>query len=83
MAAIQTATVARSSVEKDSKQSGDLEKSDQSLTNGEGPSKEECTPGITAKETSYAPKSDEEYNVTFKTWIVVWVSRPTLICYPD
>ena len=24
--------------------------------------------------SSYVPQSDEEYNVTFKTWIVVWVS---------
>lgn len=76
MTAIQTAAAARYSAEKDSKQSNDLEKSDQSLTNGGGPSKEE--PGITAKETSYTPQSDEEYNVTFKTWIVVWVSRPSL-----
>jgi hypothetical protein len=25
------------------------------------------------KDGTYIPQSDEEYNVTFKTWIVVWV----------
>lgn len=74
MAAIQPATVARSSPERDSGHSGDLEKSDQSLTNDGSPSKEEHTAGITTTEASYTPQSDEEYNVTFKTWIVVWVS---------
>lgn len=26
------------------------------------------------RQASYIPQSDEGYNVTFKTWIVVWVS---------
>lgn len=26
------------------------------------------------REGNYIPQSDEEYNVTFKTWIVVWVT---------
>lgn len=26
------------------------------------------------REGDFIPQSDEEYNVTFKTWIVVWVS---------
>lgn len=25
------------------------------------------------REGDFIPQSDEEYNVTFKTWIVVWV----------
>lgn len=29
------------------------------------------------QDASYIPQSDEEYNVTFKTWIVVWVCAPT------
>ncbi|KFH45113.1 putative transporter-like protein [Hapsidospora chrysogenum ATCC 11550] len=27
----------------------------------------------TNKEASYIPQNDEDYNVTFKTWIVVWI----------
>ncbi|KAF9888265.1 hypothetical protein FE257_008834 [Aspergillus nanangensis] len=54
------------SPEKDSGQSGDIEKSDSAeLVNADN---------VTAtKEMSYIPQTDEEYNVTFKTWIVVWI----------
>ena len=33
------------------------------------------------REVDYIPQSDEEYNVTFKTWIVVWVGRPLIKAY--
>lgn len=64
MTAADTATADRPSAEK---ASTDIEKN-----NGQAPAHNENT----AKEVSYIPQSDEEYNVTFKTWIVVWV-RPS------
>lgn len=35
------------------------------------------------RQASYMPQSDEEYNVTFKTWIVVWVSIGSLSLAPS
>lgn len=55
-------TVARPSAEK---ASTDIEKP------APTPAQEENT---VKREGDYIPQSDEEYNVTFKTWIVVWVS---------
>jgi hypothetical protein len=31
------------------------------------------------KEASYLPQNDEDYNVTFKTWIVVWVGPANIV----
>ena len=33
----------------------------------------------TNKEASYIPQNDEDYNVTFKTWIVVWVGPADIV----
>jgi hypothetical protein len=35
----------------------------------------ESSESPTTQATPYIPANDEEYNVTFKTWIVVCVSR--------
>jgi hypothetical protein len=32
------------------------------------------------KDAAYIPQSDEEYNVTLKTWIVVWVRASREAC---
>lgn len=66
MSEIQAAKAAEPSPGEDSSRTGDVEKSEEpqlQTNNGEA-----------TKEVSYIPQSEEEYNVTFKTWVVVWVS---------
>lgn len=71
MSEIEAAKAAEPSAGDDTSKTGDVEKSEEPQP--------QANNGEAAKEVSYIPQSEEEYNVTFKTWIVVWVSS---LCIP-
>lgn len=67
MSEIEAATATEPSPGEDLSKTADTEKSEQP--------RPLANKGYAAKEVSYVPQDDEEYNVTFKTWIVVWVNN--------
>ena len=72
MSEIETASTTPPSPVEVSGKTSDVEKSErpQPLANN----------GAAANPLSYVPQNDEEYNVSFKTWVVVWVNTLQFYC---